>query len=132
MRKSYTRYPFRVFSLILVAGFILSNFSLCSLIIINCETEEVSCCTTTCEASAPTANENQDGCCCKITEAPKQPAEIIPVAFDLSKKNISNSIHYYNSDSFDNANHKLAIFKNFSFHSPPEKDICILNSNFRI
>ena len=132
MRKSYTKYPFRVFSLTLIAGFILSNFSLCSLIIINCETEEVSCYTTTCEETTQTCSDTENECCCIITEAPKQPAEIIPTAFDLSKKNISYSIHYYNIESFDNANHKLAIFKNFSFHSPPEKDICILNSNFRI
>jgi len=132
MRKSYTKYPFRVFSLTLIAGFILSNFSLCSLIIINCKTEYDSCCPTTCEETAPTANNTENGCCCEITEAPKQPAEIIPAAFEISKKNISYSIHYYNIESFDNANHKLAIFKNFSFHSPPGKDICILNSNFRI
>jgi len=132
MRKSLIQYPFRVFTFIVIIVYTLSTFSLCSLMIVNCETEEVSCSTTACEETIQTCSDTEDKCCCIITEAPKQPAEIIPSASDISKKNISYSIHYYNIESFNSANHKLAIFKNFSFHSPPEKDICILNSNFRI
>jgi len=121
MRKSYTKYPFRVFSFAVRIGYTLSTFSLCSLMIINCDTEEVSCSTKACEETTQTCSDTENECCCKITEAPKQPAEIITPSYDISKKHISYAIHYYNIESFDNANHKLAIIKNFSFHSPPGK-----------
>ncbi|MEO6696269.1 MAG: hypothetical protein ABIY50_11515 [Ignavibacteria bacterium] len=99
--------------------------------IINCETEAVSCCATECD-ELPVTKDDYKGFCCSIAEVPNQPAEITPVSPEILKNNIPYTIHYFHNSVIELVNYRFTVSRSFSFHSPPEKDICIFNSNFRI
>lgn len=71
-------------------------------------------------------------CCCEIKQAPDKPESAI---LSLNKVNLqpnsdSFSISYLDLSSISVLNYSSKLLK--SFHSPPERDISIFNSNLRI
>ena len=132
MRKNLTKYPIITLSLAVTFGFIFSSISLCSLMILNCDIEEVTCCVETSEESNTCAKQSENDYCCKITEAPKQSADTVPSSYEINKKQNTFLTNY----SFANLSYvddiKSSSDRMSIFHSPPKQDIYLLNSNFRI
>lgn len=132
MTKSFHKYSIKFFTLILLSSFILSNVSLCYVLIVNCRSEKATtscCCKESTENSSQTINKK---CCCEVKESPKQPIEspsglneTFQKSFTFHSKNFSDADFIINKPEFTN-------FRVISFHSPPKENIYILNSNFRI
>jgi hypothetical protein len=92
-----------------------------------------SCCCKDSEKTNKSRESIQKKCCCEIKEMTAKRSENVLFNGNTGLKNLSLCINHciifaviVNSDKFDNS------LKVLSFHSPPKKDILILNSNFRI
>ena len=133
MKKSISKYSLKLISIALLMSFLYTNLSLCELLITKCKADMTSCCCKNPEKTNPSRESIQKKCCCEIKEMTAQKSENVLFTGNTGLKNISVCTNHcnvfvgiVNSEKFDNS------LKVLSFHSPPKKDILILNSNFRI
>ena len=133
MKKRFTKYCFKILSLILLISFLYTNSSLCELLVNNCNSGNSSCC---CKAGDNNVNPEesiQKSCCCEIKEMTNQPAEINLYTADNGLKNLTLNPSISNTFIInDNSSDFIRCIKILSLHSPPKENIHILNSNFRI
>ncbi len=133
MLKTFSKYCFRIFTiLLLLISFLITNVSICAIVITNCETEKSSYCCKVFSDIDSVSIKIEKGCCCEIKEAANQPAEI-PLTISEINQKISTPVlnkHLYHLTSLSD-NTKF-FFSTLSIHSPPKEQIYLLNSNFRI
>ena len=132
MQDYFKKYCFRILSPALIVIFLITNVSICRMLVTDCMSEETSCCCKEFSDKNPAPVMIEKSCCCEIKEATSQPAEITLV-FSESK----HQIPLYASNLHPARDIDLSSQIKFnvtasSFHSPPRENIYILNSNFRI
>ena len=133
MKKRFTKYCFKFISLILLISFLYTNFSLCELLVNNCNAENASCCCKVNDNNVKPKESIQKSCCCEVKEMTNQPAEINFYNADNGLKNLTLNPGISNTFIInDNSSDFIRCIKILSLHSPPKENIHILNSNFRI
>lgn len=129
MSKFFKYYP-RSFSLVLLISLFITNVSICRLVI-NCESEKTSRCCKQFSDNTFKSEMIEKSCCCEIKVA-NQPAENTLALSDSKQISFTHFLNTHQNHSFDiYALDKFSV-RALSFHSPPRKNIYILNSNFRI
>ena len=132
MPKNLRKYCLRTFSLALLLSFLISNVSICALMISGFETQTMKCCSVMSSCDHSDQAKIKKVCCCEVREETKQPAEI-PITFNEAKQKLYSYILSSNpTGSFDIIETTKSNIRVLSTHSPPKEDIYILNSNFRI
>ncbi len=133
MKKRFTKYCFKILSLILLISFLYTNSSLCELLVNNCNSGNSSCCCKDGDKNVKPKESIQKSCCCEVKEMTNQPDEINLFTADNSLKNLNLNPGISNTFIInDNSSDFIRCIKILSLHSPPKENIHILNSNFRI
>lgn len=133
MKKSISKYSFKIISIALLMSFLYTNLSLSEILITNCRPDNASCCCKVSDSKIVFKTIIEKKCCCEVKEMTDRPAENILFVTDTGLKNFSVNTVYSNAVIFNDQPGKItAILKKISEQSPPDKDILILNSNFRI
>lgn len=132
MQKRIHKYYLKVFSIILLISFLNINMGLCGLVIINCESEETSCCCKHHDNSDSARLNLEKKCCCEVKEMTRQPADINLTLTESFQKNPLPVSYIYSDREIVNSDFILSYTAVLSFHSPPGEKIHIVNSNFRI
>ncbi|MEO8664307.1 MAG: hypothetical protein ABI462_02330 [Ignavibacteria bacterium] len=116
----------------LLVSFLLSNVSVCAIMINKCGSGMPKCCNKKFADDSSYPEKMGRSCCCEIRESSRQPAEI---TLTVNEGNQKISDYALNT----NPNYYFGITENVKYntrvlstHSPPEQDIYLLNSNFRI
>ncbi len=132
MTDNLRKYFLKPISLILLMSLLFSGAALCETIIDNCKPEmNSSCCMISDDDnSKPTRPEKP--CCCEIREATDQQSEATTVLTQILSKILSNDIQIHTVKNINYFDSYELNFRPLSFHSPPNTDLNILNSNFRI
>lgn len=130
MHNKPNKYFFRVSTLILLMGFLLSNVSFSQFIVNKCQSEMTSdCCKNSNNSSH--ALKIEKPCCCEIKEASNQPLESVTAITQIQNKIFPVEINHYAYFQFFQPDANFN-YKPISFHSLASNDLNILNSNFRI
>ncbi|HMS34983.1 MAG TPA: hypothetical protein PKC91_12955 [Ignavibacteria bacterium] len=133
MKKSISKYSLKLISMALLMSFLYTNLSLCEILITKCNSNFSSCCCKPSEKSNESKTTIEKKCCCELKEMTNQPAENNLYVINTGLKNFSINTVFSNDIIFNDLSCKITSFtKVHSAHSPPKKDLLILNSNFRI
>lgn len=119
-------------SLILLINFLFPGFTFCQIIVDNCKSELTSCCPVQSDNDVSGTNKVKNHCCCEIKEGANQQAEASTVLTDIRNKILSNDIQIHTIKNINYIDSYELSIRPLSFHSPPETDLNILNSTFRI
>lgn len=132
MKYQSVRYTKKFISLIILFSFSLINSGLCQLYVSDCVRQQNSrCCCKTSESDLQTKLKIGKKCCCEIKESSSQTIAFESTFNELTQK---TKINFSGPNEFC-LNYFESVSKGTelqSSHSPQTKDICILNSIFRI
>lgn len=133
MLKSLKKYGLKIFSILILIGFISSITGLNAINSINCKIKKTSaCCCKDSDNKTFASLKISKKCCCELNESSNQPADINAVINESSQKNFtlytnsySDFISYIPDFTSNNLSRTTSL-------SPAKEDIYIINSNFRI